>query len=205
LKVIYNGIDCDNFERAEPALDHGGAQFVVGTVGRLTPQKNPEGFLKAAREVVKELPHCRFLFIGDGEEQSRLEQLTKQWHLESNVQFLGFRADMPNVYASLDLFVLPSLLENFPMSILESMAAGIPVIATRVGSVEKLVRDQETGILLRRGDQAGLNEAILHLLSDPVLMRKLGNTGRQWVKEHFSDQVMAEEYLSLYRDAGAPG
>jgi glycosyltransferase involved in cell wall biosynthesis len=202
IRVINNGIDCRTFAGAPPSIDRRGASFLIGSVGRMTPEKNPTGFLAAARHAVRSFPDAQFLFIGDGRERTRLELLAREWGLEQNVQFLGFRQDMPNVYASLDLLVLPSLDEGLPMAILECMAAGTPVIATRVGAVEKLVRNEETGLLLAPGDQEALNQAVVRLLSDRDLARRLGKAGQDLVNREFSSDAMARNYLDLYRSGG---
>ena len=203
VRVIDNGIHCDTFAGAKPSLDRDGAHLLVGTVGRLVAQKNPEGFLTAARAAAPRFPNAHFVFVGDGPDRGKLEHLRRDWGLEANVRFAGFRPDMPGVYASLDIFVLPSIDEGLPMAILECMAAGVPVIATRVGAVEKVVRNGETGLLLDPGDQVGLDNAVRSLLEDRELARRLGKAGQQWVYEHFSDEAMARNYLDLYRQAGA--
>jgi len=199
VTVINNGIDCSAFVQANPSLERKGARFLVGTVGRLTAQKNPVGFLAAARETVRAIPDARFVFIGDGPDRHNLETLRSDWKLDGQVDFLGFRDDMPNVYASLDLMVLPSLSEGMPMTLLECMASGTPVIATRVGAVDKVVRHGETGLLLEPGDQGELNTAVLSLLQNRELASRLAENGRRWIQDHFSSEAMAQRYLELYR------
>lgn len=199
--IVNNGIRCESFSGVAPAIERRGAHFLVGAVGRLIPLKNPQGFLAAARETVRRFSDAHFVFVGDGPERASLEALRTAWGLESNVRFLGFRDDIPSVYASLDLFVLPSIDEGMPMSVLESMAAGTPVIATRVGAVGKVVRDGETGLLIEPGDQQALNQAIVRLLEDRSLARRLGEAGRIWVNQHFSSAAMARQYIELYESA----
>jgi glycosyltransferase involved in cell wall biosynthesis len=204
LRVIDNGIDCDSFAGAKSSIERQGASFLVGLVGRLVALKNPEGFLAAAREIVRTIPGAHFIYIGEGPERARLEGLCREWGLEKNVRFLGFRADIANVYASLDLFVLPSFTEAMPMSILECMAAGTPVLATRVGAVDRLVQDGETGLLIQPNDQGALNHAIVRLLQDRELAQRLSRNAQRWVNAHFSSDAMARNYLDLYRNVAAP-
>jgi len=109
------------------------------------------------------------------------------------------REDMPGVYASLDMLVLPSLIESMPMCLLEAMAAGKPVIATRVGAVSQLIRSEQFGLLLEPGDVGGLALAILRLLGDPQLACRLGKNGRARVAEHFSAEAMARNYIRQYQ------
>jgi glycosyltransferase involved in cell wall biosynthesis len=197
VKVINNGIDCAAFTGARPSILYPGA-LLVGTVGRLTAQKNPVGILAAAREAVRAGINAHFVYVGDGPDRQKLESLRNEWGMEGRVDFLGFRPDMPNIYASLDLFVLPSMDEGLPMALLECMAAGTPVIATRVGAVEKVVRDGETGLLVNPGDQTALNSAVLRLLEDRNLAQSLGAKGQRRVREHFSSEAMARNYLEIY-------
>ncbi|MEP7367448.1 MAG: glycosyltransferase family 4 protein [Acidobacteriota bacterium] len=203
IRVINNGISFGTFAHAAPSLERRQGQLLVGFVGRLIPLKNPLGFLAAARYAAAVVPHARFLYIGDGPDRAQIEQLSREWDIEDRVSFLGFRADMPSVYASLDLLVLPSFTEGLPMSILECMAAGRPVIATRVGAVDKLVQDGVTGVLLDPNDQPALDKAVVRLLQDRPLAEKLAAAGQQLVREQFSTEAMTRQYLDLYRYAGA--
>jgi glycosyltransferase involved in cell wall biosynthesis len=112
--------------------------------------------------------------------------------------FTGARDDMPGVYASLDVLVLPSLVESMPMCLLEALAAGTPVVATRVGTVPELVIPDVTGLLIEPGDVSALAAAILRLLRDPELARSLGKAGQAHAVQHFSAEATAETYSGLY-------
>jgi len=202
VSVVHNGIDCDAFVGAAPSLSREGASFLVGFVGRLVPLKNPEAFLTLARDVVSEIPNARFAFVGEGSERSKLESMRDQWGLNHSICFVGFRQDMPGVYASLDALVLPSIHEGMPMTILEALAAATPIVATRVGAVGAVVTHGQTGILVTPGNQRELYSAVMSILQDRDLARRLGITGQRWVKEHFSHQTMANKYLSLYQRCG---
>jgi glycosyltransferase involved in cell wall biosynthesis len=114
------------------------------------------------------------------------------------VVFAGVRDDMPGVYASLDMVVLPSLVESMPMCLLEAMAAGKPVIATRVGAVPKLITSEQNGLLLEPGKVDELVAAILRLLGDAELASTLGKNGRVRVAQHFSAEAMARVYIRQY-------
>jgi glycosyltransferase involved in cell wall biosynthesis len=105
---------------------------------------------------------------------------------------------MPEVYASLDVIVLPSLVEALPMCLLEAMSAGKPVVATRVGMVPRVVLPERTGLLVEPGDAAGLAGSIERLLRDRELAARLGTAGQKKVSEQFSDDAMAKQYLELY-------
>jgi glycosyltransferase involved in cell wall biosynthesis len=202
VHVVHNGINCDAFVGGVPSLSREGAGFLVGFVGRLVPLKNPEAFITVARDVVSQIPNARFAFVGEGSERSKLESLRDQWGLNESICFVGFRQDMPGVYASLDALVLPSIHEGMPMTILEALAAATPVVATRVGAVGDVVIHGQTGILVTPGNQQELYSAVMSILQDHDLARRLGTTGQRWVKEHFSHQTMASEYLRLYQRCG---
>jgi glycosyltransferase involved in cell wall biosynthesis len=197
--VVHNGIDCDAFVAALPSLSREGARFLVGFVGRLVPLKNPEAFITLAREVVSQIPNARFVFVGEGPERSKLASLRDQWGMNHSICFVGFRPDMPQVYASLDVLVLPSIHEGMPMTILEALAAATPVVATRVGAIGDVVTHGETGLLVTPGNRQELYSAVMSILQDRELAHRLGLAGQHLVREHFSNLSMAREYLSIYQ------
>lgn len=199
---IDNGIDFSAFEAAPPTLAveiRKGERMVVGAVGRLVPQKGFQYFLRAAREILKDFPDTLFVLVGDGPGRKMLEGLAREMRLERNLIIAGQRRDMPGVIASIDIFVLPSLNEGIPMSILEALAAKKPVVATRVGAVSRVIVPERTGLLVEPGDTAGLRTAILRLLGDRELRRELGDNGQAWVRQHFAVDAMAQSYLDLYQ------
>jgi glycosyltransferase involved in cell wall biosynthesis len=145
------------------------------------------------------------VIAGEGPERKSLELLAKNLGLERNVNFTGRREDMPAVYAAFDICVLPSFVEAMPMTILEAMAAGNPVIATRVGEIPTTVENETTGILVAPNDARELRNALLRLLRDGHLRQKMGQNGRARVQKHFSLERMSQSYFELYRQiCGAP-
>jgi glycosyltransferase involved in cell wall biosynthesis len=127
--------------------------------------------------------------------------LAQSLGIASNVVFVGVRNDMPGVYASLDILVLPSLVESMPMCLLEAMAAGKPVIATRLGAVPQLILPDQTGILLEPGEVTPLAEAILRLRMNPDLALRLGANAHTHVARHYSAEAMARNYIEQYHRA----
>jgi glycosyltransferase involved in cell wall biosynthesis len=125
--------------------------------------------------------------------------LVDQLGLGSNILFLGYRSNMPEVYASLDLFVLASVNEGMPMTILEALAARRPVVATRVGAVEKVITPEQTGLLVEARDVAALRDAMLKCLRDLPFARELGRKGAEHVRRNFSAEAMAKNYLDVYQ------
>lgn len=204
LQVIYNGIEVEPFRSATPSLCqewHVNGDLLIGLIGRLTEQKGPAFLLRAAREVVQQHPSARFVLVGSGPLRERLEALARELNIQNNTCFAGTRNDMPGVYASLDIFVLPSLYEGLPMALLEALAAGKPVIATPVGAVPKLIQNQETGLLVEPENSQSLYTAICRLITDASLRHRLAANGQRFVQEHFSAESMAQKYVGVYEDA----
>jgi glycosyltransferase involved in cell wall biosynthesis len=197
---IPNGVDLAGFEASTP-MDRevrSGSVAVVGVVGRLVKEKGCDSFLRAAADVLPHFPGTKFLFIGDGPERNSLELLARDLSIQEKVIFLGHSSDMPRIYASLDFCVLPSLLEGMPMTILEAMAAGKPIIATRVGEIPNMLDTDVNGLLVAPGSVAELSAAMIRLLGDPSLRSRLGENGRRKAFESFSAEVMARAYIALY-------
>jgi glycosyltransferase involved in cell wall biosynthesis len=201
VQVIANGIDFNQWPLPAPVqrVETGARKkTVVGVVGRLVPQKGHIYLLQAAQSILSAFPQVEFLFVGDGPERARLEQATASLGLSSNVRFAGQKSDMATVYAGIDILVLPSINEGMPMTLIEALAAGCPVVATAVGDVEKLIRDGETGLLVEPRNPDALSSAIAKLLSDPVLCLRFAEEGRKRVLAHFSARAMADEYREVY-------
>lgn len=201
IATIFNGVDVARFEGAAPTLRRKIApndQALVGFVGRLVADKGGAVLLRAAKQVLAVRPKTTFVLVGEGPARNEWEELAAQLEIAKQVTFAGVRDDMPEVYASLDMVVLPSLVESMPMCLLEAMAAGKPVIATRVGAVPKMIDSEQTGLLTETGDVDGLAAAILRLLGDPALASALGENGRANAVRDFSAAAMARSYLGQY-------
>jgi len=201
ISTINNGIDLVPFASATPTLAQEikkGDRLLIGTVGRLVSQKGMDYFLRAARTVLNEMPEALFAVVGDGPDRGKLERLAQELGIEGHVVFTGSRADMPNVYASFDVFVLASLDEGLPMAVLEALASNRAVVATQVGAVPKVIVSGQTGMLVKAADVPGLADAILVLLRNPELRARLGRNGSALVHKQFSSRVMSQEYLRLY-------
>ena len=183
VHVIPNGIDVDVYRRvgqvqaAHRMLGIDPAVPLVGIVAALRPEKNHELFLQAAARVRERIPSAQFLVIGDGPERDRLEKLADELELFAAVHFLGNRTDVPELLAALNVFVLTSRMEANPVSILEAMASGKPVVAPRVGSIAESVIDSKTGFLTDPGDLDQVVDRVVELLSDRALARRMGQGG----------------------------
>jgi glycosyltransferase involved in cell wall biosynthesis len=203
--VIYNGIDLSAFEktsldksavRRQIGLDE--ADFVIVQVARLDYLKDHATALRAFAQVVRHRPRARLVLIGDGPERDRIIQLTHELNLTEQVRFLGLRTDVAMLLPAADLFLLTSISEGIPLTVLEAMAAGLPVVSTRVGGVAEIVEDGITGLLAASGNDAGLAAAVLRLADDRALCDQLGRSGQERARNHFSETSMHARYLRLY-------
>ncbi len=198
IAVVPNGVDVERFRNARPALALPEGAKAVGMVGRLTAHKGPDCFLEAASIVAVRIPEARFVLVGDGPERSRLERAAAQSGFGDRIVFTGVRHDMPAVYASLSVFALPSYSEGLPMSVLEAMAAGVPVIASRVGAIPQLIESERDGLLVHPGAPAKLAEAIVRVLEHPAWAQELSRSAQQRVMREYSSESMARRYQPLY-------
>jgi glycosyltransferase involved in cell wall biosynthesis len=204
LKSIPNGVDMAPFRESAQSLCRelsGGPERLVGFVGRLVPDKGGDLLLSAAQSVLAAYPNAKFVFAGDGPARAEWEALAARLGIASKVIFMGSRSDMPAVYASLDVVVLPSLREAMPMCLLEALAAAKPVVATNVGAIPQVVVPGVTGLLCEPGDADTLAMSILRLLRDPELGRILGTRGRAHVARLFDSAVIGRSYIGLYQEA----
>jgi glycosyltransferase involved in cell wall biosynthesis len=202
LHFIRNGVDTHRFDRAEPTLRQElrlAHRPVIGFVGRLVEPKGGEVLLHAARRVLKIHPDATFVFVGDGPDAAAWRGFAKNLGVGESVIFAGQRNDMPSVYASLDLLVLPSFDEAMPMCLLEAMAAGKAVVSTSVGAVPQLIEDEKTGLLVEPHHIDPIGLAITRLLDDPGLRFRLAAAGREHIRQNYSADAMARQYFGLYQ------
>lgn len=210
ISVIYNGVrvseDADGkaTDRAWAALGVDRHVPVVGTVARLCPVKGQRELILAAHQVLNKFPEAKFVIIGEdlefnGNYRSELEELAMQLGISMCVQFIGFRHDAASLMYAFDVFVLPSWIEGFPLTILEAMSAGKPVVATPVGGVAELVLEGETGLLVSPQDPGTLATAIIDLLQEPDVAHRMGAMGRERVLADFSYIQMVEQVMALYK------
>jgi len=204
--VVKNGIDTELFSGGRAVLKELPqlrGKKVIGFVGRLAKEKGLAYLVKAVRPIMKEDGNVALVLVGDGPYHDELCGLIKELDLEEHIVILGKRSDLADLYASMDVCVLPSLNEGVPMAVLEAMAAGKPVLATRVGGIPEIIQDGQTGLLIEPADQSQLTLALKRLLVSPELCEELGQRGRDRVCSHFSARGMAQAYLAMYAEAGA--
>lgn len=189
MRVIHNGVAAATAPRR---LDL--AAPVVCAVGRLDRLKGFDLLV----EVVARMKEGSLLLIGDGPERQNLEALAVERGVAHRVRLTGWSDEAAALLAGSDIFVLPSRLESLPLSLLEAMHAGIPVVVTPVGSIPEAVQHGVTGLIVPVGDADALRAAIELLVDDPPRRRMLGASGRAWAREAFSVERMVDAYVALY-------
>jgi len=202
--VIPNGVDTFKFKPDDAArldvrreLGFSPSTPLVGIVAALRPEKNHTLFLDMAKAILKDHPAAKFVIIGEGPKRGTIEHRIAELGLEGSVVLLGSRSDTDRLVAALDVFTLTSLNEASPVSILEAMACGVPVVSTRVGSVAESVLDAWNGFTVESEDSAGLSSAVSTLLSDRELASLFGSNGRHHVVDSFSLDSMVAGYEEL--------
>jgi glycosyltransferase involved in cell wall biosynthesis len=216
ITVIPLGFDLDPFLQArahrhefrrELGLD--GDVLLVGIVGRIFPIKNHRLFLDAAARVAAREPAARFVIVGDGVLRPEMERHARELGIADRVSFTGWRRDLPRIYADLDVLVVSSDNEGTPVSAIEAMATGCPVVGTRVGGLPDLIAEGETGYLVPPKDPEALAAGILRLLQNPPDARRIAARAQQSVRTRFSVERLVADMEMLYSEllskAGLPG
>ncbi len=174
---------------------------LVGLIARLVPIKGLHYFLEAAASVLKHIPHAQFVIAGDGELREELEQLTRHLNILNNVHFLGFRRDLPEIYADLDLTVLSSLNEGLPVALIEAMASGTPVVSTDVGGVGDLIQPERSGILVPAKNSEALAAGIGNALAlSPKKRREMGLSAQRSVYPKYHIDTLIHNIATLYEN-----
>jgi len=204
IYTIHNGVDLNRFPypmqngHLRKSLEIPEGAFVLGTVGRLGPEKDHRTLLHAVAEVSQKGLKPYLLLIGDGPLSASLVRLGKELGIATHLKWLGARSDIPELLAGIDLFVLPSRYEGCPNVVLEAMAAGKCVVATRVGGTPEVVRNGETGVLVTQGQIHELVEALLSLLQNPKKVSEIGKKARESVSQEFTVERMVAKTETLY-------
>ncbi|OIO37434.1 MAG: lipopolysaccharide heptosyltransferase II, partial [Candidatus Omnitrophica bacterium CG1_02_49_10] len=206
IRIIHRGVDLERFHYKERAFGRS-KEVRIGIVGRMTPLKGHDDFLRAISRVVRVIPNAKAVIAGDapsGKEEYRhqLEMLTRRLGLTKYVQFLGARDDMPELFAGLDILVLATNREEgFGRVIIEAAASGVPVVATEVGGVKDIIEDRHNGLLIPPREPIKMAEAIIELIKDRELSESLSRNGRRAAEEKFSLDDMAKKTLKVYEEA----
>lgn len=194
VPVIYNGVD---LSRCIPKTGYETGETVnILHVGRFDTPKNHPGLLRAFQQLLQELPQCRLHLVGDGDSRPEMEALAKDLGIAEAVTFHGMQSNVYPYLHGADLFVLPSIYEGIPMTIIEAMGTGLPVAASRVGGIPGLLDGGESGMLIEN-DDASIAEAMKALVQDQDLRQRYGTAAKK-NSVKFSSRSMAERYCALY-------
>ncbi|MCK4859439.1 MAG: glycosyltransferase, partial [Candidatus Omnitrophica bacterium] len=207
ISVIYNGVDVERFgENVESksmkkrkALGIKKDDIVVGSVARFDPVKNLDGLVRAFSNISsKIMGKCRLLLVGDGPDFEKVKKLSHDLGLKDRVVFTGMRRDIPECLGVMNIYAQPSRFENIPNSILEAMAAGLPVVATSVGGIGEVVENKRSGFLVPLGKEGLMTQSIAALIENKALRLAMGKHAREKVCIRFSLEKMVLEYEQLY-------
>jgi glycosyltransferase involved in cell wall biosynthesis len=198
IVLVPNGVDLVGFAPAERKPFDGKLRVVF--VGRLIFNKGPQYLVRAAARVLAQRRDVEFLMVGDGPMRSQLERMAAELGVGDALQFLGLRKDVPEILAGADIFVRPSLLEGMPLTVLEAMACGLPVVATRIAGTVEVVEEGATGFLVEPGNITQLADRLCVLLEDGDLRREMGQRGRMLVESGHDWDDIAQQTARVYQE-----
>jgi glycosyltransferase involved in cell wall biosynthesis len=207
VRRVYHGVEPPvtralerEGQRIRSELGIGPEAFLVGNVGRLAPQKGQRHLIGAMPLLLERVPRAHAVIAGAGDLEEFLRDLAEQTGVANRVHVLGPRKDVPALMHAIDVFAMPSIWEGFGLVLLEAMAAGRPIVASRVATIPEVVVDGQTGLLVPAGDPLALAEALAQLADQPALASRLGEAGRERVRRHFSLEKMVGDTELLYRE-----
>ncbi len=208
VEVVYNGVDLQALAAAAPdARPRIRAEFgfsdtdsVVVQVARLHELKDHQTALRAIQEAVRQQPTVRLLIVGEGDQRATIEASIRKLKLEQHVRLAGNRADVADLLAAADVFLMSSISEGIPLTIIEAMAAGLPVVSTAVGGIPEMIRHAENGFLANSGDSSGLASSLVLLQQNPTLRNTVAVAGREQAMQSFSQQGMLDGYRNIYEE-----
>lgn len=205
--VIHSCINIEQFSRTSTdsaslkrSLGLNGNGPVVGTVSRLSQQKNPLDFVRMAALVKKKIPEAQFLFVGDGPLRSETEALIRELNLQKYLVLAGLRKDVPELLRCMDIFTLTSLWEGLPRVIPQAMVAGLPVVANNIDGNAEIIQDGSNGFLIAPGDAAGMADKVVQLLKDQKLKKEISAKGHETALQEFSLHDMVRKIAALYEE-----
>jgi glycosyltransferase involved in cell wall biosynthesis len=205
IELVRSGLDLSAFESAangdvlRSELGVTNDQHLIVYLGRLRPVKGVEYGIRAFATAHTQCPEIRMALVGEGDQRGYLESLVRELGIVDFVSFLGVRNDVPELFAAADSVLMPSLNEGFPRTAIEAMAAGKPVIATRVGGTPEAIVDGTTGLLVPPKDAEALSGAIVRLVNDAELQAKLGKAGRERAEKNYSVDKYISRLDEMYR------
>jgi len=203
-QLIFNAVDETEIsgeagrEVIRSKLNVNPDQILIGCFGRLSPEKGQHILLEAFKLSLVKNPSLRLVFVGDGPRRAFLEELADKFEIASQITFVGYQSAMRDYFEAIDLLVLPSLSEGLPNVILEAMALGTPVLATKVGAVELVITNNQNGFLVESGDASKLSERIDQAILNRQALANIGKNGKASLYPRFSPQERVKEILQVY-------
>jgi O-antigen biosynthesis protein len=207
VRVIPNGIDCDNDfsckgqhrEKIRKELGIKKNELSVFFIGRLSREKKPDTFVSVARGVFKKTDNVKAFIVGDGPMKEEIEDSVAKMD-STKITYLGYQQEVAKYLAAADIFILPSEIEGFPLSILEAMATGTVVIASRVGAVPDVVENGKTGFVVTPSSVEEITKNVLELNKDRELLKKMSELSRKEIENKYSSKVLGDNYIKLYKE-----
>ena len=209
IALVYNGIELDEYQdeaseefsfKLKKEFNMGKSVSLVGAIGRIVWQKGFEYLVEAVPAILKECPEVRFMIIGDGPLKKELVEKSRKLGIADKIIFTGFRTDIKEALVSIDILVMPSLREGFPMVTLEAMAMAKPIIAADIDGIREQIEHQKNGLLVPPENPVVLAEAVISLLKNKEKAERLGLAAKKRVEEEFSLKKMVNETESVYED-----
>ena len=205
VTVVYNGTSINRFrfqnlKQREQIRENLQIKdkIVLSYTAHFRQEKGHRYLLRAISKIKTQYPNIVLLLIGDGVLRNELEVLTKQFNIEDNVRFLGYRTDIPDLLSATDIYVHPTTNEGFGIAIIEAMAVGVPVIATNVGGIPEIITDEKYGVLVPAENPQALADAISDLIMHPEKRKSMSEEERKHVEITFTNQIMANKYMAIY-------
>jgi len=208
VMTIYNGVSPNessesfDHEAFKQAIDFHEGDILIGNIANLRPAKGHPILIEAAAIVCRKIPEAKFLLIGeegDGTIKNEILRFIDKYNLKDRVVLLGFRKDISQILKYIDIFMLSSISEGLPMSVVEAMRSSLPVVVTNVGGLPEVVKDKQNGYLVLSRDPQALAEKLIKLAKDEKLRKTMGKKGREIAVSMFSLDEMISNYQSLYR------
>lgn len=203
LRIILNGVDIAALQQADGSdfrkeIAASENHFLIGSVGRLEHIKGPDVLLEAFAAMAESIPEARLVYTGSGSMESYLRERTAALGLRNRVVLAGARSDIPQILAALDCFVMPSRSEGLPFALLEAMAAGKPVISTRVGHIPDILKHEHNGCLVPPESSDELAKTLLSVIRNSALRNHIAKQAPEIVQRQYAQSVMFNEYEALY-------
>ncbi len=202
--LIENAIDTAEFSRQVPVgeaklrVGIPPERFVIGAVGRLSAEKGFDVLIRSTHQLLQDGLDAELLIIGEGDEKTALQTLIADLGCAERIRLLGYRSDTRDLYQAMDVFALSSIREGLPNVLLEAMAFEVPVVATRIAGIPRLIRDGENGLLVEPGDGTGLSRAVFGMHNDADLRSRLARAGRRTIEAGYSFQARMEKIRDIY-------